>query len=340
MYRQSVALLSLLAAVAQAANGWSCKDNQSAYPYCVYVQGQNAPDGGAWPTMMFLPGSGARGDASQANYLVGYDGHGKMVQRYLDGTRSGPEQIAAEQFLTIVPIASMSANTRHFDPDKILAILNEVKASYNVDSERCYISGFSMGARGTWRSLVFHPEIWAAGAPSAGAAENTGASTLSQEYALATFPSLNKVLNIPIRQFDGLSDTTAGFKDPQSTQAEIVKLGGKLSTLTEMSGKDHSAMSTAPWTDTDLLSWFLKQQRSGGTSSPSTKTSAPSATQVDSGKGGHASQSPVATDSDGSDGEGEDDEDCDDDEEDEDEYDEDCDEGMCFTLPFTSLNGI
>lgn len=98
-----------------------------------------------------------------------------------------------------------------------------------------------MGSRGTWRNLVFNPTLWAAGAPSAGSAENTGDGTLSQEAAPAVFPLLNQIVKIPVKAFAGRSDTTAGFTGAQATQAQLQKLGDTVSSLTIYDGADHRA---------------------------------------------------------------------------------------------------
>jgi len=97
-----------------------------------------------------------------------------------------------------------------------------------------------MGSRGTWRNLVFNPQLWAAGAPSAGSAEQAGDGTLQQQAAPPVFPLLNKVVDIPIKAFAGKADTTAGFQGSEATQAQMEKLGGH-STLTEFAGATHRA---------------------------------------------------------------------------------------------------
>jgi len=174
-----------------------------------------------------------------------------------------------------------------------------------------------MGGRGTWRQLVFHPEIWAAGAPSDGSAEDVGAGTLQQEAAPATFPLLKNVLDIPIKAFAGKADETAGYADSERTQNQIVSLGGKLSTLTEFEGATHSDMSTKPWFDTDLLTWFLTQSRSGATSNSTTASSSsiPSATRTKSRATSTATAKSASSD-----------DDCEEDGDDSDSNVDDCDD--------------
>jgi len=274
----TLSALLAFAPSALAAGGFTCQTPSSQpgsmakLSYCVYDPVSDAPAGG-WPTIISLPGSGARGPASNAKQLAGYDAVGKLISQYLSGQKDDARTLAATKFLTIVPIAPDGA--RHFDPDNVLAILNEVKSNYKVDADRVYATGFSMGSRGTFRFATAHPEILAAIAPSAGGAENQGDSTLSQQAAPAVFPLLNKIVNIPMRQFAGSSDTTAGTESPKATEAKLQSLGAKDATL-DIMNTDHMGLSTKPWLETDLLSWFLKQSRSGSSSASSSPSASSS----------------------------------------------------------------
>lgn len=228
-----------------------------------------------------------------------------------------------------------------------------------------------MGARGTHRSLTFHPEvscffshvcpsaknnagltrrwhlqIWAAGAPSAGAAEDSNADTLQQEAAPQTFNKLKAEVSIPVWSFAGQNDNTAGVDGSESTEEEVESLGGNEYKLTVVPGADHPAMNSKPWTDYDLLSWFLQQSKSGGSTASGAASASGSGSEATATASGSAvptsAAPPVATSAAGSgssddtgdedededcdeDEDEDDDEDCDDDDEDEDE-DEDCDD--------------
>ena len=123
-------------------------------------------------------------------------------------------------------------------------------------------------SRGSWRFATAHPEIVAAVAPSAGGAEYSGDGTLSQEKADPVADKLKNIVDLPIRQFAGKNDNTAGTDGPKKTQADLEKMGAKDSTL-EIMDTDHAGLSTKPWTDTDVLSWFLKQSRMSSNNSGS-----------------------------------------------------------------------
>lgn len=60
----------------------------------VYDPVDGAPSGG-WPTIISLPGSGARGPASNAKTLAGYDAVGKLIAQYLGGNKDASRTMAA-----------------------------------------------------------------------------------------------------------------------------------------------------------------------------------------------------------------------------------------------------
>lgn len=59
----------------------------------------------------------------------------------------------------------------------------------------------------------------------------------------------------------GTRDTTEGTKLPKDTQAELVRLGSKSSTLA-INNNDHEGEQTEPWT-AELLNWLLSQRKGG-----------------------------------------------------------------------------
>lgn len=240
----------------------------SFYSFCV-----NVPDNasGKLPTILMLSGSGARndGDSSKVKMLSGYDGYGKVVNQYLSGNKGADQVMAGEQFITVIPISPMKTpsggEARHWRPDALDAVLDAVSAKYPVDEDRIHCAGYSMGARGCWRYSVNRPTKLASTMSSAGAAERAGDGTLSQEKADPTFPLLKNIVNLPVWQFAGSSDSTAGTESPKATEAELEKLGSTIAKLS-IENTDHSGMSTMPFNSAHMK-WMLQQKRGGGSSS-------------------------------------------------------------------------
>lgn len=130
-------------------------------PYCI-----NIPDNasGKLPCIMFLSGSGARGDASNVRSLSGYDGFGKLINQYYSGNKGADQKMAAEDFVTIIPISPKNVGgqeIRHWFPENVQKVMSDVKSKHGdkIDFASCHLSGYSMGARGTWRNGVANPDV-------------------------------------------------------------------------------------------------------------------------------------------------------------------------------------
>lgn len=103
---------------------------------------------------------------------------------------------------------------------------------------------------------------------------------MSQQKADSVFDKLDLIKDIPVMQFAGSSDSTAGGDPPKSTEAQLKKIGNNLASLV-MESTDHSGMSTIPF-DTTLMNWMLKQKRNGGSSSSSSSSTSDSDTTTSS----------------------------------------------------------
>lgn len=197
---------------------------------------------------------------------------------------------------TVIPISPQtdgSQEVRHWWPEYLDDVYSSLKSKgYPIDWDQLHLSGYSMGGRGTWRNAVARPDVsslripvfdkasftnddllficyqlYASLAPSAGAAEKAGDGTLSQQKADSVFDKLDLIKDIPVMQFAGRSDSTAGGDSPKSTEAQLKKVGNDLASLV-MESTDHSGMSIIPF-DTTLMNWMLKQKKSGASSSVS-----------------------------------------------------------------------
>lgn len=89
------AVLSLFAHISSISAKRTCDTSLGTfYPYCINVP-DGASDGEKLPTVLFLQGRGARGDASQVKTLSTYDGFGKLVNEYESGNTDDAHTIAA-----------------------------------------------------------------------------------------------------------------------------------------------------------------------------------------------------------------------------------------------------
>ena len=117
---------------------------------------------------------------------------------------------------------------------------------------------------------------------AAGSAEVKGDGTLSQQKADSVFDKLSTIakVNMPVRQFAGAYDNTAGQEGGKKTTNELVKLGDTNAKIAIVN-TDHSGMSTQPFS-ADLLNWLLQQKRSGASSNGEIEEEEPASTDSSS----------------------------------------------------------
>jgi dienelactone hydrolase len=109
----------------------------------------------AWPLALLLHGGGREaGHGSQINGLLGpsYQKRGCIVVAPTHPANRLWSEPISETF--------------------ILAILDEVAASYNVDFDRIYVAGHSFGGCGAWSFGTRFPDLFAGFGPAAGTPQN------------------------------------------------------------------------------------------------------------------------------------------------------------------------
>ncbi len=120
-----------------------------------------------WPTILFLHGMGERGDDLE---LVKIHGVPKIVDSKKDF-----------QFIAISPQCPIDFVWR--DEEMLIALeslLLKIIKNFRVDKSRLYVTGLSMGGRGTWAIAAYRPDLFAAAAPICGGGDPTTASRLTK----------------------------------------------------------------------------------------------------------------------------------------------------------------
>jgi predicted peptidase len=187
------------------------------------------PAGKLMPLIIFLHGSGERGDSVD------------LVRVH------GPWHFAADNddfpFMILAPQCKEGES---WEPVKLDLLLDEIIANYPVDTSRIYLTGLSRGGFGAWDWVLYRPDRFAAIAPICGA---------SNYHVLVA----NKLQEIPVWVFHGALDDVI----PVSFSAELVKelrsLGAEVNfTVYPFAGHDS-------WTETymnpELYKWFLSHRK-------------------------------------------------------------------------------
>lgn len=151
----------------------------------------------------------------------------------------------------LVPISQTDAsgwgdgrsNAEKFEGRLTIVVLKEllVSGQYNLDADRLYVTGPSMGGRGTWDMLEKNPGLFAAGVPCAAPGLD--------DYAAVVHENIWSV--------NGENDSTV--KDNRTTIEGIRAAGGN-PIYTELAGHGHDTWRSIYPTD-DFMRWMYAQRR-------------------------------------------------------------------------------
>ena len=122
---------------------------------------------------MFVPSSY---DKSKAFPLViALHGMGGDENSYFQAYAQGAFKVEAEKrgYVVACPKGRKPASMYIGDAEKdVMDVIAEMRRAYNIDSDRIYLTGHSMGGYGTWSVAMSHPDVFAALAPVAGGSNN------------------------------------------------------------------------------------------------------------------------------------------------------------------------
>lgn len=188
------------------------------------------------PVLMFLHGSGERGDNGLDQIMVGL----------------GPalwKMKAKFPFITIFPQCHRDGNwlVDGADAQAALGILAAVEQEFQTDPDRVYLTGLSMGGSGSWSIAAKHPDRFAAIVPMCGRGDLAEARKLADA-------------RLPIWNFCGDQDRAATVEFSREMQKALLAAGAK-SQYTEYPGVGHNCWDNAYGT-AELYPWLLEQSRS------------------------------------------------------------------------------
>ena len=130
----------------------------------------------------------------------------------------------------------------------LISLLDDIVSRYDVDADRIYLTGLSMGGYGTWTLAAAHPDRFAAIAPICGGGKR--------------FMAL-KLKDVPVWAFHGAKDRVVPLKESEE-MVEAIKARGGDAKLTVYPDSGHDSW-TATYDNQDLYDWFLKHRISDRT---------------------------------------------------------------------------
>jgi predicted peptidase len=128
------------------------------------------------------------------------------------------------------PVRTPEEETRYraLSEADVLNVIDIVRAEYNVDPDRIYLMGHSMGGFGTWWLGQKYAEMWAAIAPMSGVLPNV-------DY------HLSRLRDVPVHVSIGGEENPA-WVEASRQQVETMKAMGMTADYFEPSGATHGSM--------------------------------------------------------------------------------------------------
>ena|GEM_PF-2950348 len=181
------------------------------------------------PLLVFLHGSGERGKDFALLKKAG-------IPKIYDKIENFP-------FVTISPQCPINANW-----DNYLYVVNDIidktVKEFGIDPDRIYLTGLSMGGRGTWHMAMKYPDKFAAIIPIAGYGNVSNIANLK---------------HIPVWAFHGKLDTNVPIQSEQVLVDALNAAGGDV-TFSVIENAVHDV-----WTDVynneKIYEWLLQHKR-------------------------------------------------------------------------------
>lgn len=182
-----------------------------------------------------MHGAGERGTNNWAQVEVGL---GPVVRRQ------------AESFPAIVffPQARLDWSKDRPDLNRAMAEFGRVEQEFNIDPDRVYVSGISMGGRGTWDAVHLCPHRFAAAVPVCGFFDK----------------AIAPLLKLPLWFFHGADDSVVPVRHSRDAVSAL-RSAGAVVRYTEYHDVDHDSWVRA-YDTPELFEWMFKQKRVGSAS--------------------------------------------------------------------------
>jgi predicted peptidase len=196
--------------------------------YLLYLPPEYIADttGKKWPLILFLHGSGERG-----NDLNKVKVH-------------GPPKIVENKDLGFIVVSPQCPPGQWWDVETLSALLDEVESKQRVDAQRIYVTGLSMGGFGTWDLAAHEPQRFAAIAPICGGGEPI---------------HVKQHKHVPTWVFHGAKDGAVPIARSEQMVEALKKQDADV-TFTVYPEAGHDSW-TESYNNPKLYEWFLSHER-------------------------------------------------------------------------------
>ena len=205
---------------------------------------KSAVDNELQPYRVFIP---SKYDASKpAPMVVALHGMGGDENSYFMSYDNGivKREAEARGYIVVCPKGRGSASMYAGDAEKdVIDVIAAMRRDYNVDANRIYLTGHSMGGYGTWSIAPKYPDLFAAIAPISGGGNPQ---------------ALSKIKHVPEIVIHGDNDPTVNVENSRKMVKAAQELGIKIKYV-EVPGGNHTDIAVPAMKG--IFDWFDENKR-------------------------------------------------------------------------------
>lgn len=220
------------------------------FRYQVFVPARH--NAGPPPLVLFLHGSGERGDDGQ---LPTEAGLGPWIKQHRDSFPA----------LAVFPQVPEGEEWRGRNARMALAALDASIQEFGADPQRIYLTGMSMGGYGTWELALTRPQQFAALLPICGALRAPRPerpSLVVDQVANDADPyqaTASRLHGVPVWMFHGALDGLVSTHDDREIEKASQRLGAGFR-YTEYPDTEHNAWDPT-YRNPAVWEWMFSQRR-------------------------------------------------------------------------------
>lgn len=200
--------------------------------YLLYLPPAYADDDRDWPLVIFLHGRGESGHDLARVKVYG-------IARVIDQGEEFPAVAVSPQCPEETDWEAQSG--------AVWELIQEVIGTHRIDRRRIYLTGLSMGGRGSWKLAVEHPDAFAAIAPICGRIPQVDDFLVKVQI----------LKDVPLWVFHGVQDPIVPVGNSDQIVASL-RAAGAAVRYTRYPDADHDAWTRA-YADPAFYAWLWAQ---------------------------------------------------------------------------------
>lgn len=226
-------LTLLILSMFTSSNGQSAQKKMKSYiggetNYLMFLPKDYVKGGKSSPMIVFLHGSGERGNDLEK---VKAWGPPAIVEKNPD--------------FPFIVISPQCPDGQKWNPTLLKGMIDDVMTKFNVDKNRVYLTGLSMGGFGAWELSIAYPDYFAAVAPICGGGN----------------PHLvSRLKDIPVWVFHGKKDDAVPEQQSAIMVEALKKIGANVE-YTVLPEGGHVDAWVYAYDKAGLFEWFLKHPK-------------------------------------------------------------------------------